>query len=172
MGLGVRRRTGVCFCNENCPPYTWPYYQYFLRVTGPLTPYPNWKLFRLTQQPSSFPICSWQPVSPIYGVGNELLEKRALPDLPSGDKRWQWFLTIFTGFVLWQFKVTMIWDPPGPVPSNPVMSFNCSYISYNLAENVPLPLHFAELRAAYPDACDDADHPAKVQTKLPPSLPK
>ena len=167
MGLGNRRSETSCFCSLGCPAGTFPFRQYF--VTTPTTPGPNYGgvhyLFRYTTIAGN--ACIWDSVADHFiGPSTERLFWNPI-NLGPDSNEYNVELTLITigGINTWrQTFSTALPEPPGQVEPNAPTS--CSRMRILLPHVILGVLSIAELTPAYPDACDDADYPAKQQTKF------
>lgn len=165
MGLANRRRRTSCFCSVGCYPGTFPHDRIWVASFAPFDP---WKaertLFQFVQEFEGNE-CLWTAIDQPFGpVGRYELTKFVLFD---GDQvvgfRWEVFATDGTGLNTWQHDELAALEPTPLV--EPEGQGSCSKMRYDLdhvlwGEGFP-----AVLQPAYPDACDDTDNPAKVQTK-------
>lgn len=163
MGLGFKRSHTPCWCSAGCYPDTWPFDRYFIRVTGIGTPYPNWKLFAWNGNPPNSFECIWEAVSPLYGPGQEILTKRPVTTQGSECGAWEWKVLIVTPTTPHSFTERRAWGPNVGAPPTTEDTESCSQTQFSMIADVPVPPLFVEVQAALPDACDDSDHPAKIQ---------
>ncbi len=167
MGLGVRRSRTPCFCAESCPAGTYPFEQYWIKAPAPLGPQYglNAYLYRFVGTGSGG-LCIWRAVTDhFFGPSLEELTKTTVA-APPGFMAYRFDLVLLdgTGINQWtQTYTTALPEPPGLV--QPGATNSCSRIIKLLTHVVLGVPWFAQMTPAYPDACDDADFPAKEQTK-------
>lgn len=167
MGLGFKRSKQICFCAESCPPYTWPFEQYFVDgffIVGPS--YPSPALFRF-ERITSAGICLWLSVEKHFGeFGEEQLTKQEAVPLPGGQRAYRWQLSLQSSLGelnIWTKDV--FWIEPAFPPVDHQAEASCDLLEFELLHTVVGPLAPMRIRAAYPNACDDADHERRIQTK-------
>lgn len=144
-----------------------PFRQYW--VFTPTTPGPSY-LFNTYLFRSDFvgtPVCTWQSVEDhLTGPSTEQITFECID---AGPDFLQYSVELLLAFPLgvnvWrQVFTTARPEPEGLVEPNAPTS--CSRIRIDLPHVLLGSLSIASLLAAYPDACDDADYPAKVQRKF------
>ena len=167
MSISTRRGPLTCSCREGCPPYTYPLASYFVTwldsAGNPTLGYDG----RLMRWPAvNFPLndCVFRAVVPVVPFIVEwLFFKRAT--CPAGQDGWtvQFNRTIpLVPTEVW--RLTTCWDVPSRIPINPNSAISCSQVSIVLPGVFPMGSTSMLIEAAYPDACDHLDYPAKVQS--------
>ncbi len=174
MSLSNKRDTGPCHCTHGCPPYTWRYGMYAVK-TNFIDIGSNYistgVLYEFKQRLGSL-ACLYKPRKPIFPGWTEEMRFEILPNPPAGYAGWSCDIVInAAGAILANFRVEKTWELPGDVPSDPDDEANCSRIELTVpAVGIPPPVA-CFITALYPDACVDADIPAKKMRKQCSSLP-
>lgn len=166
MGLGIRRAPIDCQCIEGCRHWTKPFKHYWVSSASLYGFYhEDFVLYRF----SAFypPSCEWVAVQGHFPVPRvELLRKTPIADGGGNIIGFRWTLINTSGAgPLNSWSVPVV---PGEYTAYPVEHEgwgSCDKLTYNLPHDVLGPAFSAVIQAGYPDACDDADFPAKVQTK-------
>lgn len=167
MGLGFRRTVTSCFCAEGCPRGTYPYRRYFVEaffIVGPS--YGNKHiLYQFIGMDGA--TCVWTPVTKELGPGSiEELRKIPIIDGAGVSIGWRWDLILFDGGGgnTWSLDIL----PPylDDIPYPPQSAKSCSKRSWILLHTFAGPISPATLSAAFPNACDNDDWPAKAQARI------
>ena len=167
MSLATRRGPITCNCRKGCPAYTWALASYFITLLDgggfPIGGYQG----RLVTYPAvntEFTECAFSAAVPLLpyvleqlsfrqiatGVGLDGFAVRFDRSVPAGPTE------------SWEEKV--IYGLPTPIPIDPNSSISCSRVTWTLDPVFPTTSSFCLVEAAYPDACDHLDYPAKVQS--------
>ena len=166
MGLGQRRAETPCFCNEQCPAGTFPFRNYWVSAHSEFGPdYGNDHVL-FTFNTTAGDQCIWQtPVDHFPLPSVETLTRIPLV-APDGFQAWRWMLFVLEGLNTNIWTIDLVYAVP-EVGSlvEPEAPASCSRRSFILNQVVPTSPGFATVDAAYPDACDDGDYPAKIIRK-------
>lgn len=156
-----------CECRRGCPPYTSPLQSYFVSLTtlaGFPTGYTG-RLMRFQFFEQTLKFCAFERVVPLDPFTQETLSLRQLTLVPPGQVGYQWtFFRAIGGMAGEQWQLDTFWTPPSPIPIDPNSATSCSRVIMILPQTSGGAGLLAKVEAAYPDACDHTDYPAKVQS--------
>ena len=167
MTLATRRGPLSCKCRAGCPPYTWPFNQYFITLTlvdGTPTGYTG----RLMRAPGvNCPIffCCWDAAVPLLPFITERILMQEISSPPPGQVGYRFiFERILPLSPPEQWTLDSFWTPPSPIPIDPNSAISCSRVTFTAPRTSGIGPPLCVFEAAYPDACDHNDYPAKTQS--------
>ena len=167
MSMSGRREPISCECRRGCPPYTWPLGAYFLTVQDVLgvpLDYLN-RLMRFDRFDDNPQACFWKPVVPDPRFDLEQLTHRRLTNCGPIEDGWQFvFALVEPNRPIRQWTLDVCWFTPGPIPIDPNSRISCSQVRLELPQTSGGIDTICLMEAAYPNACDHDDYPARVQS--------
>ncbi len=112
-------------------------------------------------------------MAPLLPYTSETLLMDEASSCAEGEEGWRFtFVRVTGGVFTEEWAKTVCWTPPSPIPIDPNTASSCSQVELSLPQTAGGGSTSVLLEAAYPDACDHDDYPAKVQSPWHNDIPR